>query len=165
MTTNPPFPSYGSSWPQPVAPPFVLWRVASAGRVVGDVPEPQLVNSVASGLVRPDDYVWREGMAAFAPIASIYPFAPYFAPACASMADDAAMRWVLPVGRSPWAIAAGYLGLFSILLVFAPFAIITGVVGIREIHRNPHLHGMGRAIFGIVAGTLGVIALLALALS
>ena len=25
------------------------------------------------------------------------------------------MRWVLPVGRSGWAIVAGYLGIFSLL--------------------------------------------------
>ena len=89
---------------------------------------------------------------------AVLPFAPYFPPTPRS--DDAAMRWVLPIGRSPWAIAAGYLGLLSILGVFGPFAIITGILGIQQIQRNQRLHGMGRAIFGIIAGSLGTVLLL-----
>lgn len=62
------------------------------------------------------------------------------------------MRMLLPVGRSFWAIAAGYLGLLSILLVFAPFALITGILAILDIRKNPEKHGMGRAIFGVAMG-------------
>ena len=76
------------------------------------------------------------------------------------LGDDAAMRLLLPVGRSGWAIAAGYLGLFSILVLLAPFALMTGIVAVSRIRRDPHLHGMGRAIFGIVMGTLGTLLLL-----
>jgi len=79
-----------------------------------------------------------------------------------SSGDDPAMRAILPVGRSGWAIAAGYLALFSILLVPAPFALAAGLLAIRDIRRNPRKHGMGRAVFGIVMGSLGVLALLAL---
>ena len=46
---------------------------------------------------------------------------------------DPIMRALLPVGRSGWAIAAGYLGLFSMLFVFAPFAILCGWLAIRDI--------------------------------
>lgn len=67
--------------------------------------------------------------------------------------------WLLPTGRSGWAIAAGYLGLFSLLLVPAPFALVAGVLGLRDIRRNPRLGGRGRAIFGIVMGSLLSIAL------
>ena len=38
------------------------------------------------------------------------------------LGDDAAMRMLLPVGRSGWAIAAGYLGLFSLIVLPAPYA-------------------------------------------
>lgn len=62
--------------------------------------------------------------------------------------------WLGPSGRSVWAIAAGYLGLCSILLIPAPFAVWTGIQGLREIARKPGLGGKGRAIFGIVAGSL-----------
>lgn len=74
--------------------------------------------------------------------------------------DDPLMRMVLPVGRSVWAIAAGYLGLISVLLIPAPFAVLTGILAIREIRRDPKKHGLGRAIFGIVMGSLGTAVLL-----
>ena len=70
------------------------------------------------------------------------------------------MRMVLPVGRSGWAIAAGYMGLFSLLCVPGPIALILGVIAVIDIKRNPERHGMGRAIFGIIMGTLGSIGLL-----
>ncbi len=56
-------------------------------------------------------------------------------------------------GWSLRAIAAGYVGLFSVLLVPAPLAIL-GVVAIVDIRRHPKKHGMGRAIFAIVMGVL-----------
>lgn len=69
-----------------------------------------------------------------------------------SIGDDPAMRVLLPVGQSPHAIAAGYLGLFSLLCFPAPFAILFGVLALRDIKRNPSRHGRGRAIFGLVMG-------------
>ena len=74
-------------------------------------------------------------------------------------ADDVAMRMILPVGRSGWAIAAGYLALFSVLLLPAPLALASGIMGIRDIRRHPEKHGMGRAVFGVVMGSLRVIGL------
>ena len=79
--------------------------------------------------------------------------------------DGAAMRMVLPVGRSGWAIAAGYLTLISVLLVPAPFALACGIVAVRDIRRDAEKHGMGRAVFGIVMGTLGTVGLLLLSLT
>lgn len=78
------------------------------------------------------------------------------------LTEDPAVRLLLPVGRSGWAIAAGYLGLFSVLLVFAPFAIVCGVLAIFDLKKNPKKCGMGRAVFGIVMGVLGTVALLAI---
>ena len=69
-------------------------------------------------------------------------------------AKEDPLRMVLPIGRSGWAIVAGYLGLFSVLFVFAPFALLAGVLGLREIKRKPELMGAGRAWFGIVMGGL-----------
>src|SRR5215831_17354117 len=71
--------------------------------------------------------------------------------------DDPGIRMLLPVGRSGWAIAAGYLGLFSVLCIPAPLALIAGILAVREMNRNPKKHGMGRAVFGIVMGTIGTI--------
>lgn len=62
---------------------------------------------------------------------------------------------LLSVGRSGWAIAAGYLAFLSVLCVPAPFALIAGILAVREINRDPTAHGMGRAIFGIIMGGIG----------
>lgn len=76
------------------------------------------------------------------------------------LSEDVSMRMLLPVGRSGWAIASGYLGLFSVLAVPGPFALLTGLIAVREIRRNDKLHGMGRAIFGIIAGGIGTLLLI-----
>ena len=67
---------------------------------------------------------------------------------------DAVMRMLLPVGRSGYAIAAGYLGLVSALVIPAPLAVIFGILAIRDIKCNPHKHGMVRSIFGIIMGAI-----------
>ena len=68
--------------------------------------------------------------------------------------EDLGMRMLLPVGRSGWAIAAGYFGLFSVLFLPAPIALILGIMAIRDIRLHPKRHGMGRAIFGLVMGAV-----------
>jgi hypothetical protein len=78
------------------------------------------------------------------------------------LGDDPAMRLLLPVGLSGWAIAAGYLGLISVLCFPSPLALIAGVLAIRAIRRDPKKHGMGRAIFGIVMGGIGTVCLVLL---
>ena len=76
--------------------------------------------------------------------------------------SDAAMRMLLPVGRSGYAIAACYLGLFSVLFIFAPFALLFGILGVKDIKKNKDKHGMGRAIFGIIMGAIFSILLVVL---
>jgi len=70
------------------------------------------------------------------------------------LSNDPMMRMLLPVGRSPLAIAAGYFGLVSVLMFPAPIALLLGILAIRDIRRHPEKHGMGRAIFGLVMGGL-----------
>jgi hypothetical protein len=62
----------------------------------------------------------------------------------------------LPVGTSGWAIAAGYLGLFSLICFPAPLALLCGIIAIWHLRRNPRLSGWGRAIFGVVMGAIGI---------
>lgn len=71
--------------------------------------------------------------------------------------DNFLMRMVVPVKVSGWAIAAGYLGLFSIMILPAPFALFCGIMGIRSIKQNPDLHGLPRSIFGIIFGLIGTL--------
>ena len=61
-------------------------------------------------------------------------------------------RLVLPVGRPASAIAAGYLGLCSLLPFFGIIAIIVSLVALRTLRRNSNLHGRGRAWFGLIMG-------------
>src|SRR5690349_5544794 len=63
-------------------------------------------------------------------------------PSQPALGEDATMRWLLPVGRSGWAIAAGYLGLLSVLMFPAPFGLICGILAIRDIRKDPRKHGM-----------------------
>jgi hypothetical protein len=71
--------------------------------------------------------------------------------------DDhsAGMRMLMPVGRSGWAIAAGYAGLFGLTVILAPIALVLGIVAMFDLKRNPKKHGWGRAVFGTVIGVLG----------
>lgn len=78
---------------------------------------------------------------------------------------DAGLKWVLPVGRSAFAIAAGYLALFSVLLLPAPLALLFGVLALADIAKHPGKSGKGRAWFGIVAGVFFTLLLLLLLLS
>lgn len=68
--------------------------------------------------------------------------------------SNAIARLILPVGRSSWAIMAGYLGLLSFIPGIGILAIAAGLLAVRDIKRNPEKHGMGRAITGIVLGVL-----------
>src|SRR5271169_1910996 len=83
-------------------------------------------------------------------------------PLPSTLANDPLARVLLPVGRSGWAIAAGYLGLFSLLVVPAPLAIAAGLLALADMRRHPEKFGMGRAVFGLVMGALGTVALVAL---
>ena len=74
--------------------------------------------------------------------------------------DSQAMRMILPVGRSGLAIAAGYLGLVSIVGIFAPVALLLGILAIRDIKRHPEKHGMGRAVFAVIMGGIFTVILL-----
>lgn len=79
--------------------------------------------------------------------------------------ESALARLMLPVGRSIWAIVAGYMGLLSFALFPAPLALLFGIIAVRDINQHPHLHGMGRAVFAIVMGALGSIGLFVMMLA
>ncbi len=79
--------------------------------------------------------------------------------------NDSAMRMILPIGRSGLAIAAGYAGLFAFCVFPAPIALILSILAIYDLKRHPDKLGMGRAVFGLIVGALGTIALLALIVS
>jgi hypothetical protein len=163
------------------------WFYSENGRQAGPVTAEALRQMASSGRVGPQDLVWREGMAHWTPAyatpelaaslpvpAASWPPAPPplpggFVPpldyrgtpqAYPRAGGDPSLRWLIPIGRSGWAIAAGYLGLLSFFGGFlGPVAVIVSIVAIRDIRKHPDRHGMGRAIFGLIAGILGTILL------
>lgn len=69
-------------------------------------------------------------------------------------APDPSLKYLLPVGRSGWAIAAGYLGLMALLPIFAPLALGAGIYALHDLREHPERLGVGRAWFAIVMGTI-----------
>ncbi len=81
-------------------------------------------------------------------------------------ANDLALKMIVPIGRSGYAIAAGYAGLISLgCCPLGPVAVLLGILAFRDIKRNPHLGGKGRAIFGIVTGIVGAVGLILMVIS
>jgi hypothetical protein len=70
------------------------------------------------------------------------------------LAENACVRMLIPIGRSGWAIAAGYFGLLSLIPFVGVLAILFGILALRDIKAHPEKHGAGRAWFGIIAGVL-----------
>ena len=98
------------------------------------------------------------------PVPVFVPANPPPVPQAKKLGDDLGMRLLLPVGRSGWAIAAGYAGLFALMILPAPVALILGIIGWRDIRRSKGtaepLHGMGRVVFALITGGLGTALLL-----
>jgi hypothetical protein len=64
------------------------------------------------------------------------------------------------------AIIAGYLGLFSLAVCpLGPIAIAFGALAMRQIRRNPHMHGTYRAVIGIVLGSISTLMLIGILLA
>ena len=57
-----------------------------------------------------------------------------------------------PFGRSNLAMLAFYLGLVSPLILPAPFALVCGILAIKDIKENRGKHGIMRAKVGVVIG-------------
>jgi len=78
---------------------------------------------------------------------------------------DPAMHLLLPIDVAPKALIAGYLGLFALILLPAPLALLFGILALRDLKANPKLVGKGRAIFGIIMGSIFSVVLLVVCLS
>ena len=83
---------------------------------------------------------------------------------------EKALGYIVPINCSGWAIAAGYLALFNIILLplSGPLSIVFGILGLRAIRKNPKLRGRVRCWFAIISSAalillIGVLILLAVA--
>jgi hypothetical protein len=59
-----------------------------------------------------------------------------------------------PLPYSRWASAARWLGISSFLPLVGLAAVTAGFLGVRDLRRHPGRQGLGRAVFGLVAGGL-----------
>ena len=74
--------------------------------------------------------------------------------------SDGAEAVARPPARLPssgYAIAAGYLGLFSMFPFVGPFAALFGLLALRDLSRRAGQRGEWRAKLGLAAGVLGTI--------
>ena len=120
------------------------WFYEMDGKLHGPHSLEELRRLVRNRTVRRETLVSAEGMER--------PVAAGSLPMLFAPPADGAVRWLLPVGRSPYAIAAGYLGLLSLAPLFGYAAILFALLGIRDLRRHPDKSGWGRVIFALVLG-------------
>jgi hypothetical protein len=63
---------------------------------------------------------------------------------------NAGLDYLVPVNRSGWAIAAGYLGLFSFIPGFCYAGAVVSLYAAIHLKRHPESRGWGRVITGLV---------------
>ncbi len=76
--------------------------------------------------------------------------------------EDEYLKYIIPIGRSGLAIAAGYIGLFSILILPAPISVLFGVLALLDLKKHPEKIGKVRAWFAIISGSLVILAIILL---
>jgi hypothetical protein len=121
------------------------WFYEVDGERRGPLSLDELKALVHKGTVTRQTRVFAEGMAA--PVAAgglavLFPPQP-----------EAWMRWLLPVGRSGYAIAAGYLALFSLIPFVGYLALLFAALGIWDLRAHREKSGWGRVIFALVFAT------------
>ena len=103
--------------------------------------------------------------AAFCPKCGARPGASAASPPPAAY-PDSALKWIAPSGVPVLPSRRGiYPGLFSVLLLPAPLALLFGVLALADIAKHPEKSGKGRAWFGIVTGVLFSLALVLFAVA
>lgn len=142
------------------------WYCVVGGKQYGPIGEQELQSWRCQSRIVPTTLVWKEGMANWQAMGAtaelggactdgtiaVPPIQPPAPPEQGKLADSAGVRMLLPVGRSGWAIAAGYLGLISVIPIFSPLAIIFSAIAMWHLKKHPDKHGWGRAIFGMIMG-------------
>lgn len=117
----------------------------------------QLCAFARENRIQPTDPAWHEGLKEWLPLAKLLARRGVASP----WLPDHSLDWVVPVNRSVLAIVAGYVGLFSVLVVPAPIAVGLGVFALRDLRRHPEKRGRGRAWFAIGLGGLVTLAFVA----
>lgn len=81
-------------------------------------------------------------------------------PARAGKEEVGALRLLIPINRNIIAVIAGYVGIFSLLILPGPLALILGIIALVQLKHRPQQFGRGRAWFAVIIGALASILLL-----
>lgn len=69
------------------------------------------------------------------------------------------MSTIIPY-KNGLALTAYYLGVFGLIpvlgLILGPLALIFGIIGVKNVRRNPQVKGSGHAITGITLGSIAI---------
>jgi uncharacterized protein DUF4339 len=125
------------------------WYYENNGERRGPLTLEQMQTLVKAGGIRRDTRVWRPGAAE-----TDLTRAGDFLGELSVVPNDDGLRHVLPVGRSGWAIAAGYLGLFSIFPIVSFAGLAVSIIAARDLKRHPEKLGWGRVITGLILSSL-----------
>lgn len=122
---------------------------AEEGERRGPLTLEQMKALVAAGGIRRQTRVWRPGADENA-----LTRAGDFLTELATKPSDDHLVHVLPVNRSGWAIAAGYLGLFSIIPLINYVGLGVSIYAAMHLKRHPNKLGWGRVTTGLVLSGL-----------
>ena len=132
----------------------VGWFYEVDGKPKGPISMQELRMLFGSRKLGPQTIVWTAAMTQRKPAAMLPAIAPMIPD------DGGALNLLIPVGpQSGLAIAAGYLGIFSLFLVPGPLALAFGIFALRDLKQHPHKRGLGRAYTGIVLDAITTILL------
>ncbi len=126
------------------------------GTPVGD----EAVLTYLNGSLRGPDKAWRLCNTCCSTLGPYLPPAPRRNEAEETLKS---LQYVLPTNATLLSIFAGYAGLFSVLLLPAPVALVLGILALRQIRSRrkmgQDIGGTGRAVFAIIMGGLFTIQL------
>lgn len=125
------------------------WFYEGDGERRGPLSLEQMKALVAAGAIRRQTRVWRPGAAE----TDLTRAGDFLAELAVAPSDDHLVH-LLPVRRSGWAIAAGYLGLFSIIPLVSYIGLAVSIYAARHLKRHPDKLGWGRVTTGLVLSGL-----------
>ncbi len=147
---------------------ILYWVASKDGSMKGPVPISVLKQWVIQGTILPDTMLKNDaadtliradslpGLFDASPLESGPPppmQVHYPRPNQSSAGSYGVIDMLVPARADAFAVAAGYFGLLSLVIIGAPFAILFGVFALHRIKQHPERTGKGRAWFGIILGT------------
>ena len=125
------------------------WFYEADGERRGPLSLEQMKALVAAGAIRRQTRVWRPGAAE----GDLTRAGDFLAELAVAPSDDHLVH-LLPVRRSGWAIAAGYLGLFSIIPLVSYVGLAVSIYATMHLKRHPDKLGWGRVTTGLALSGL-----------